>query len=517
MSKTRHGHLAGRGLIRTCCVTAAVIIGLAGAPSTACADTFHGINAGAVIWNGQILLTQQKANAIAATGTNALRVNFRLDGNPTWNASLLSQYDQIIANATNAGLEVLGLWSNETVYAGQDIWNDDPTGTGLNSYVNDFAQNALLLADRYKDTIKVWEVTNEPNAWATADPAYNDPRFVGGTYILPSVYANILAETYKQLNFYNGRRLLDDYNIRLMTGGLLAHDIGGSFSTAMPYMQQVFDQDHVWNAFQNDTGRAYPWDLFGYHFYISQGSLVPTSQLQSYFNNVRATQAANGDPSDIVVTEWGWQTVGTNTQELQRDNMATAYDFMEAQLYIDSTYWYQWIDEPAGNWGINDGAGNPKLSYYEFVDRNTFVPSIPGDFDGDNAVTANDIDELFAHFGNPAYDLTGDNTANNLDVIHLVRVILGTEYGDADLDGDVDLHDFNRLALAFGTNGGWANGDFSGNGVINNTDLITLQTYFGFTAPQNTQAIPEPAALTLFTLALPALLTRQRSNSTLFR
>jgi hypothetical protein len=496
-------------LTRRLSIAAAVVCSLLTSASVSSADTFHGMNAGAVIWDGQILLTPQKASDIAATGTNALRVNFRLDGNATWNATLLNKYDQIIANATNAGLEVLGLWSNETVAAGQDVWNNDPSGTGMNSYVNSFAQNALLLADRYKNTIKTWEVTNEPNAWAI-NPATNDPRFVGGTYILPSVYANILAETYKQLNYYDGRSILDDNGIRLMTGGLLAHDIGGGFSTAMPYMQEVYNQNQVWNAFESATGRDYAWDLFGYHFYISQGSLLSSSQLNNYFNAVRNTQAANGDASDISVTEWGWQTVGTNTQELQRDNMATGYDLMESKPYIESTYWYQWLDEPAGNWGVNSISGVPKLSHAEFTDRNAFIPTIPGDFNGDSFVTATDIDLLFAHFNNPSYDLTGDGAANNLDVIYLVRTILGTEYGDADLDGDVDLQDYNRLALGYGTNAGWAGGDFSGNGIVNNSDYLTLKTYFGFKAPSQSLPIPEPTSAAIMgLLSLAAIRTKR--------
>jgi hypothetical protein len=43
---------------------------------------------------------------------------------------------------------------------------------------------------------------------------------------------------------------------------------------------------------------------------------------------------------------------------------------------VTSTDWYQWIDEPAGNWGIVNGAQQPKLSYHEFVARNTV--STPG-------------------------------------------------------------------------------------------------------------------------------------------
>jgi len=182
----------------------------------------------------------------------------------------------------------------------------------------------------------------------------------------------MLSETYRALD---AASLLGPQGAKLMSGGLLAHDIGGSFSTAMNYMQQVYNQTDIWNALQNDFGRRYPWDEFGYHFYISQGSLLTTNQLASYFNAVRSAQAANSDPANVAVTEFGWQTVGSNTQELQRDNMAVAYDYLESRPYVTSTYWYQWIDEAAGNWGIVNGAGQPKLSYHEFAARNDAPPN----------------------------------------------------------------------------------------------------------------------------------------------
>ena len=294
----------------------------------------------------------------------SIRVNFRLDsGATTWDATQVALYDQVIGNARAAGLEILGLFSNETVAGGQAAWNDDPDNDGLNAYVSQYADTAQFLADRYQNDIQKWELWNEPNAWSNPNYA-NDPQNAGGTYILPRVYARLLSETY---------RALDDASLseaRLATGGLLAHDIGGSFSTAMDYMQQVYNQGDIWDAMQTDFGRRYPWDNFGYHFYISQGSLLETSQLASYFNAVRSGQASNSDPADIVVTEFSWQSIGTNTQELQRDNMATAYNYLEAQPYVSGTYWYQWTDDVTGAWGIVDGAGQPKLPYDEFVERN---------------------------------------------------------------------------------------------------------------------------------------------------
>jgi hypothetical protein len=344
-------------------ITAAVCL----SATTANADPFHGLNAGAPVWSGSVILTPQKAQEFAATGTQSIRVNFRLDfGATSWNATQLAMYDQVIASARGAGLEILGLFSNETVAGGQTAWNDDPDNDGLNAYVSQYANTAQFLVDRYQNDIQNWELWNEPNAWSNPNYA-NDPQNAGGTYILPRVYAQLLSQTYRALD---AASLVGPQGAQLASGGLLAHDIGGSFSTAMDYMQQVYNQGGVWNAMQSDFGRRYPWDEFGYHFYISQGSLLQTSQLASYFNAVRNGQASNNDPANVVVTEFGWQTVGTNTQALQRDNMATAYNYLESQPYVTGTYWYQWIDEPAGGWGIVDGAEQPKLSYHEFVARN---------------------------------------------------------------------------------------------------------------------------------------------------
>lgn len=350
-------------------VFGALLVGVA--VGTAGAGLFHGLNAGAPIWNGDLIFTAQKAGLIAATGTHSIRVNFRLDpGHTSWDAAQLNLYDHVIANARGAGLEVLGLWSNESVAGGQAAWNDDADLNGRNAYVDNFASTAAFLADRYRDDIRQWEVWNEPNAWTNPNHA-SDPQNAGGTYMLPRVYAELQSQTFRSLD--NAGLIAN--GLSLVSGGLLAHDIGGSFSTAMDYMQQVYARDAVWDSLSADTGRRYPWNEFGYHFYLNQGEPVSPSELGAYFNNVRSGKTAQGDFTPITVTEFGWQTVGTNTEQLQRDNMAGAYDFLEAQSDVARTFWYQWEDEPGGGWGIVHGNGAHKLSYDEFAVRNGGPPS----------------------------------------------------------------------------------------------------------------------------------------------
>lgn len=109
-----------------------------------------------------------------------------------------------------------------------------------------------------------------------------------------------------------------------------------------------------------------------------------------------------------------------------------------------------------------------------------------GDFNNDKQVDAADIDlvqaEILAASNNIAFDLNGDSVVNQQDLDALVRNILGTEYGDTDLDGDVDFTDFNALANHFGQAGGWAEGNFDGDDEVAFADFNLLANGFGFPA-----------------------------------
>lgn len=399
--------------------------------SPAFADEFHGINAGAPVWGGSIQFTKEKAAAIAATGCRAVRINFRLDGRPGWDAGLLAQYDAIIQNARDHRLVVLGLICNEAMPVGQSHYNDDPDGDGMNAYVHDFAATALLLVDRYKDSVKRWEIWNEPGAWTNPNWA-SDPRNAGGTYILPAVYANLLAETYRQLNHEDGRTLLTDHGIQLVSGGLFAHDIAGSFSTGMDYMLKVYNRTAVWDALEAATGRRYPWDCFGYHFYLNPGEPVDTAELGAYLDDVRTKQAARGDHSPLLITEFGWTTAGPS-EILQRDNMRDTYEYLETRPFIAGTYWYQWQDEsPTVRYGILRADGTRKPAYDEFVLQNA-APSRfpPGDLDQDGDVDQTDFGLFQACMSGPGFAQDNAACANaKLD-------------GDNDVDGD-DLKLFRK-------------------------------------------------------------------------
>jgi hypothetical protein len=97
-----------------------------------------------------------------------------------------------------------------------------------------------------------------------------------------------------------------------------------------------------------------------------------------------------------------------------------------------------------------------------------------------------------------------------------------TRYGDANLDGVVNLQDFNRLASNFGqSNKFWHHGDFNYDGNVNLQDFNRLAANFGLSAagPQVTpndwarlaSAVPEPGGVGAC-LAVAPLLRRRRGR-----
>ena len=79
----------------------------------------------------------------------------------------------------------------------------------------------------------------------------------------------------------------------------------------------------------------------------------------------------------------------------------------------------------------------------------------------------------------------GDNVVDRLDVDELVLNILGTRYGDANLDGTFDLRDVQRVLDAgkYGTTepAGFAEGDWDGDGLFTSDDIVLVLIAGGFT------------------------------------
>ncbi|MBN1763866.1 MAG: hypothetical protein JW860_01300 [Sedimentisphaerales bacterium] len=104
-----------------------------------------------------------------------------------------------------------------------------------------------------------------------------------------------------------------------------------------------------------------------------------------------------------------------------------------------------------------------------------------GDFDSNGILEANDIDLLYAEINAethiPGYDLTDDGLITQADADMWVQGLVGTRYGDVNLDARVDLLDFAELSMNWQNPGfGWASGDFNGDQAVDILDL-SYQSY----------------------------------------
>jgi hypothetical protein len=146
-------------------------------------------------------------------------------------------------------------------------------------------------------------------------------------------------------------------------------------------------------------------------------------------------------------------------------------------------------------------------------------PAASEEYGGPVPLTYGNLYHLANNPPRPGTDLTGDlmnglffNLGQRYSVSPLDLAILSdTGFqlldlaglpGDANLDGQVDIVDFNTLKSHFGGAGDRGSGDFNDDGQIDISDFSILKEHFGQSA-----AIPEPCACLLAVLGAATLLS----------
>ena len=118
------------------------------------------------------------------------------------------------------------------------------------------------------------------------------------------------------------------------------------------------------------------------------------------------------------------------------------------------------------------------------------------DLTGDDSCDLADIDSLAGGGATAINDwLAGAATENGHASAYLAS--------DSDLDRDVDLGDYNRLAANFnpaGTGAVFSSGDGNGDGSVNLSDYNTLAVSFNPLGYAGAAAVPEPVSLVLLSL-----------------
>ncbi len=170
------------------------------------------------------------------------------------------------------------------------------------------------------------------------------------------------------------------------------------------------------------------------------------------------------------------------------------------------------ISAPGGTWDAADvGTYDIRMVSGEVVDTGGNVVAsgsigsfevdfgmmaVDGDFDNDGDLDCNDVDGLVAEINsgnhNADFDLTGDGLVNADDLNDWVLNEKGTLIGDANLDFQVDISDFNLWnANKFQSGTGWCGADFDGNGGTDVSDFnLWNVNKFTSATPPSPVAVP---------------------------
>ena len=154
------------------------------------------------------------------------------------------------------------------------------------------------------------------------------------------------------------------------------------------------------------------------------------------------------------------------------------------------------------------------FAYIDFDTPPTLGGILNGDFNGDGAYDCTDVDslvmEIAAGSNDSDFDLTGDGTVDGADLQAWLAEAgnnnIGAPYldGDANLDGVVDVGDFNVWNNGkFTSMAAWCSGDFNADGVVDVGDF-NIWNNNKFQSSTGTNVVPEPNAALLAILGMAA-------------
>ncbi|WP_428388901.1 dockerin type I domain-containing protein [Mucisphaera sp.] len=383
----------------------------------------------------------------------------------------------------------------------------------------DWATAVLDAVNTLGDHANIWVIGNEPNVTSEGNN-WPDQR------IQPADYASIYTTVRTAIKAQRPDDLV------LLAPPSPGPAGGIRWMSGNDYLAQTID------AVIGRRGGAI--DGFALHAYGNPFTSNPTTAAAgfqaSYIEQLNIIDNKGFQDAPVWITEWARST--STTGDLAANEAVTAQFITQAlaDLHdwnqtpgnhnIVSTAWfvnqgYGGWDEFALEWWATRGnpAGDPNDMLTAMLNSAQYPAGLygtrpnpfPGDLNADGLTDHLDINLLFANLGNPAYDVDGNNTADFADVAHLIRELIGTEFGDINLDQAVDLIDLSILATNFNTTGiGWQRGDFNGDTQVNLNDLSVLATYFGFNA---NPAIPTPATATLIATLVPVARNRQPKDT----
>ena len=183
------------------------------------------------------------------------------------------------------------------------------------------------------------------------------------------------------------------------------------------------------------------------------------------------------------------------------------------ELILGGTFFYSTVAASVGGpiaELIQDEVWNELPSY------NVKVAHPEADFTDDDLIDADDIDAIYQAVRDALeddpdllFDFNGDEEVDQDDVDYLVFAIIGTVYGDINLDGLVSIGDLTIMSDHFEEMGGWAIGNLNDDLVVGIGDYVILDENYPYTGGLN--PIPEPGTLAVVLMCFKAAGRRKRN------
>ncbi|MFL5731794.1 MAG: S-layer homology domain-containing protein [Chloroflexia bacterium] len=236
-------------------------------------------------------------------------------------------YDRRLALDTTNGIDVVGMllttprWSSTNPNASNWYWYEP-------SNFNDYFDFVRAAVNRWKSSIHVWEIWNEPNHTGTWNCVNNCNR--------AGDYARLLQGAYVAVKSV-------DPNARVLIGGLYIHDTNNE---GMSFLDQVVAA----------SGGAVNFDGLSVHTYMPDRipeATRPDSIVQNFQYRLNMANnwinAHNGVPAEIWVTEDGRSTCTTCAYRWSDDDQASMlarmYGIALASPRVVQFDWFQFEDK----------------------------------------------------------------------------------------------------------------------------------------------------------------------------
>lgn len=258
------------------------------------------------------MFQDQMGKLLARSGVAWVRFEIHIGSDV---AGDLAKHDYFINTvAPRYGLKVLALLSFDLL-RGRNLWdlncqektcavNGSKYGGGVNEYMQQWLDRALVVSDHYGRNIAAYEILNEQNRLAP-----------NGFGIKPTIVGRLTTKFYRfchGLGVPNGETHACS-NAQIILGGL--HPLGTSDEqdpkkiamTDVDYLSQIYDDAESFAGFVTSYQR-YPVDGIGYHPYPEEirQSLPRQVEVDTGLDRIQAVVEARDPGRQLWITEIGY-------------------------------------------------------------------------------------------------------------------------------------------------------------------------------------------------------------------